>query len=171
MDESRYGQFATTGNGEAFSNNEATQEPVGLDELRIIAQRIGGDFGMKVEIGKSGEGSFFDPETVSITLDPEHIAKEPELAKFVVAHEGAHRAMTLGPRQLGLTREKIDELYSQIGFGYMHNVIEDCAVNQWVEETFVGLEPLVEKTYDDQFQEENAVLSTPCHLSNFVPIF
>ncbi len=69
-----------------------------LETLKIIAQRVGGDFGMKVELGKPGGGSYFNPEDRSITFDPLHIKENPEKAKFVAGHEGAHRAITLGPR-------------------------------------------------------------------------
>jgi len=129
--------------------------------LEIIAQRVGGDFRMEVKLGEPGGGSFFNPEDGSITFDPLHIKENPELAKFVAGHEGSHRAITPHPKELGLSLEKIIKLYSQIGFGYLQNVIEDPAVNTWMGERFPGLKPYIEKTYDQQFKEENAVLSTP----------
>ena len=129
--------------------------------LQIIAQIVGGDFRMEVKLGEPGGGSFFNPEDGSITFDPLHIKESPELAKFVAGHEGSHRAITPHPRELGLSREKIEELYSQIGFGYLQNVIEDQAVNDWMVERFPGLKPYIEKNYDQQFKEENVVLSTP----------
>jgi hypothetical protein len=129
--------------------------------LKIISQRVGGDFRMEVKLGKPGGGSFFNPEDGSITFDPLHIKENPELAKFVAGHEGSHRAITLHPKELGLSPEKIRELYSQIGFGYLQNVIEDPAVNTWMGERFPGLKLYTEKVYNEQFKEENAVLSTP----------
>jgi len=129
--------------------------------LKIIAKRVGGDFGMEVRLGEPGGGSFFNPEDGSITFDPLHIKENPELAKFVAGHEGSHRAITPNPKELGLSPEKINELYSQIGFGYLQNAIEDPAVNDWMKERFPGLKPYIEKTYNQQFKEENVVLSTP----------
>jgi len=129
--------------------------------LKIISQRVGGDFRMEVRLGEPGGGSFFNPEDGSITFDPLHIKENPELAKFVAGHEGSHRAITPHPKELGLSLEKIRELYSQIGFGYLQNAIEDPAVNDWMRERFPGLKPYIEKTYDQQFKEENVVLSTP----------
>ena len=124
--------------------------------LVIIAQIIGGDFGMEVKLGKPGGGSFFDPEKCSITFDPLHIKDNIELAKFVAGHEGSHRAISLGPKELGLSQEN-----SQIGFIYLQNVIEDPAVNDWMSGRFPGLKPYVKETYDEQLKEENVVLSTP----------
>lgn len=131
------------------------------ETLEIIAKRVGGDFGMKVKLGEPGQGSFFNPEDVSITLDPLHIKENPEQAKFVAGHEGAHRAITLGPRELGLLKDQIREYYSQIGFGYLQNVIEDPAVNDWMRRRFPGLDECVRRTYDQQLREEGVILSTP----------
>jgi hypothetical protein len=122
---------------------------------------VGGDFRMEVKLGEPGGGSFFNPEDCSITFDPLHIKENSELAIFIAGHEGAHRAITLHPKELGLSPEKIRELYSQIGFGYFQNVIEDPAVNTWMGERFPGLKPYTEKNYDQQLKEENAVLSRP----------
>jgi hypothetical protein len=145
---------------------EEKLEEIGIPEevwqiLEIIAKRVGGDFRMKVRLGEPGDGSFFNPEDGSITFDPLHIKENPELAKFVAGHEGAHRAITLHPKELGLSQEKIRELYSQIGFGYLQNVIEDPAVNDWMTRRFPGLKEYTKKTYDEQLKEEGAVLSTP----------
>ena len=129
--------------------------------LKIISQRVGGDFRMEVKLGKPGKGSFFNPEDGSITFDPLHIRENPEQAKFVAGHEGSHRAITPHHKELGLSEEKIRELHSQIGFGYLQNMIEDPAVNDWMKKRFPGLKEYVEKTYNKQLKEENVVLSTP----------
>ncbi len=128
--------------------------------MKIIAQRVGGDFGMEVKLGKPGNGSFFNPEDGSITFDPLHIKDNIERVKFVAGHEGSHRAITPGPREIGLSKEQIEEFYSQIGFGYLQNIIEDPAVNDWMSARFPGLKLYIEKFYNEQFKEENAVLST-----------
>ena len=129
--------------------------------LEIIAKKVGGDFGMEVKLGKPGQGSFFDPENGSITFDPLYIKENPELAKFVAGHEGAHRAISCGPDKIGLSKQQILEKYSQPGFGYLQNAIEDPAVNDWMRKRFPGLREYVERTYDEQLKEENAVLSNP----------
>lgn len=129
--------------------------------LEIIAKRVGGDFGMRVRLGEPGSGSFFNPEDCSITFDPFHIRENPELAKFVAGHEGAHRAITPGPKEIGISDEQVRKFYSQIGFGYLQNVIEDPAVNDWMQERFPGLREYTQKAYGEQLKEENAILSTP----------
>lgn len=132
-----------------------------LKTLELISQIVGGDFGMSVKIGNPGEGSFFDRERNSVTLDPSQIKENPDMAKFVVGHEGSHRAISPPLKEIGLNSEQIKELYSQVGFGYLQNVIEDPAVNDWMQEKFPGFEPLVKEIYSKRLEEENTVLSTP----------
>ena len=129
--------------------------------LKIISQRVGGDFRMEVKLGEPGGGSFFNPDDGSITFDPLQIIENPDQAKFIAGHEGSHRAITPHPKELGLSPKEIEELYSQIGFGYLQNAIEDPAVNDWMKKRFPGLKEYVEKTYNEQFKEENVVLSRP----------
>src|SRR3989344_9520801 len=129
--------------------------------LEIIAQRVGGDFNMKIKIGKPGGGSFFNPEECSITFDPIQVKDNPSFARFVAGHEGAHRAISPGPDKIGLSKTDTKELYSQVGFGYLQNVIEDPAVNDWMTGRFPGLSADEDTAYDEQFAQENAALITP----------
>lgn len=143
---------------------ETIKVEVSREELKIlelIAKIVGGDFGLEVRLGEPGGGSFFNPEDRSITFDPLHIKENPRLAKFVAGHEGSHRAITLGPEELGLSPEQTAKFYSQIGFGYLQNIIEDPAVNNWMRKGFPGLADHIEETYDEQLKEEGVVLSTP----------
>ncbi len=132
-----------------------------FDDLILIAQRVGGDFGMKVMVGKEGEGSFYNPDEVSITIDPLHVKESPSEAKFVVAHEGGHRAITRSPRELGVPEKVTQQLYGEVGFGYLQNAIEDPADNTWVTRRYPGLDGYFKENYDKQFEQENAVLSSP----------
>jgi len=144
---------------ESFEKIEISEED--WQVLKIISQRVGGDFRMEVKLGEPGGGSFFNPEDCSITFDPLHIKENRELAIFTAGHEGAHRAITPHPRELGLPQEKIREFYSQIAFRYIQNVIEDLAVNNWMTEGFPGLKEYTQRTYDEILKEEGVVLSTP----------
>jgi len=135
-------------------DNEEPQEakvpPEIWDELKIIAQTVGGDFRMKICLGTPGGGSFFDPYNISITFDPLHIIENPTLAKFVAGHEGGHRAISLSPTKLGVSIKEIIELYSQVGFGYLQNIIEDPAVNDWLRGRFPSLRGYIKEVYDQQ---------------------
>lgn len=132
-----------------------------LKELSTIAQVVGGDFGMNIKVGEPGHGSYYDSVNVSITMDPEHLLRNPNEAKFIVAHEGGHRAITRSPMQLGVPNEIINNLYSKPGFAFIQNAIEDPADNDWFSKKFVGLKEYVKETYDKEFESEDVVLSTP----------
>ena len=136
-------------------------DPEFIRRLETVAKVIGGDYGMKVSIGKPGEGSYFNPREATIQFDPLYIKEDPEKAIFVAGHEGSHRAVSRSPQELGMKEEKIKELYSKLGFGYFQNVIEDAAVNDWLKEKFPGMKPYKEKFYDKAFEEENAPIVTP----------
>jgi uncharacterized protein YegL len=132
-----------------------------FEEVSTIAQIVGGDFEMKVKIGEPGRGSFFNPEEVSISIDPEHLQKNQNEAKFVVAHEGGHRAISRSPMQIGVSKEVVNELYSKTGFGFIQNAIEDPADNDWFSKKFAGLRQYVKENYDQQFNSDDAILGTP----------
>jgi len=144
---------------EGFGKIEIPEED--LQTLKIISQRVGGDFRMEVKLGEPGGGSFFNPKDGSITFDPLHIRENPDQAKFIAGHEGSHRAISLHPKELGLSQEEIKGLYSQIGFSYTQNAIEDPAVNDWMTKRFPGLKKYAKEAYDELLKEENAVLSSP----------
>jgi len=132
-----------------------------FSELQIIAQRVGADFQMQVEIGAPGSGSYFDMERCLITLDAEHVTRNPSLAKFVAGHEGAHRRITIPPVLLGIPEDELKVLFKQIGFHSIYNALEDTAVNTWLNKTYPGIRSHTEKVYDEMFEKPDAVLGTP----------
>lgn len=131
-------------------------------ELAVLAQVVGGDFDMKVKFGQIGQGSYFNPEDSSITLDP-FILKENKkwLAEFVAGHEGGHRAITRSLEQIGIKKEKAIQLYDKIGFGYLSNCLEDCADNDWVGKVFEKFKDASDRNYQEQFETQNAEMTTP----------
>lgn len=136
-------------------------DPKVLGELMVIAQRIGGDFRMSVELGTPGEGSFFDPYTCQISLDPIHVAESPLFAKFVAGHEGSHRAITLRLEDVGLSTEESSYLLSHVGFHAGFNGCEDNAVNTWMMKVFPGMESSVKAVYNEMFAREKVEVQLP----------
>jgi len=137
-------------------------EPDRLEQLKAIGRFIGRDWGMKVELGEPGAGSRFNPEKNSIQLDPLHVADPDRVdtAEFVVAHEGGHRAVTRLGESLGLTKERVKQLYGQLGFGFGFNAVEDPAENNWWSRQYEGLAPAMRHFYDTQLEKDAAVLGT-----------
>src|SRR3989338_3259828 len=87
--------------------------------IRTVAE----DETVAVQIGEQGKGNFFDEENNRIVLDPLDLTSENIWrAEIIGVHEAAHRAISRSPKKLGLTDEKINELFRQLGFGYLHNI-------------------------------------------------
>ena len=128
--------------------------------IRVIAKKVGGDFGMEVKLGKPGGGSHFNNDSIEIILDPLCIIESSDRAKFLPGHEGAHRAISPSPLQIGLSKRETEELFSQIGFAYLHNIIEDPAVDDWLAGRFPGIEPIMKRLFDEDISEEENVVLT-----------
>jgi len=172
-----------------FPEGEKPIEEEGLEEieipeedwqvLKIIAQRVGGDFRMEVKLGppyleeinpltgqkeKIPYVAFENVEERSITFNPLFVKENPRKAKRIAAHEGAHRAITRGYHEIGLAEDQIRRLQSPeyLGFSSFNNIgLEDPRVNNWDTGRFPGLRELNQEVYDEQLKEENAQFITP----------
>lgn len=140
------------------------------ETLGLIAKMVGKDFGMKVEFGEAGGGSYFAPEDKTIpkekwnniTLDPVILLEFEGVDEFVAAHEGAHRAITRTMERVALKPKQEREKYAEkVGWGFIHNALEDPAVNNWVGGLYQRTEKILDKNYEQQFGKEGAVMSTP----------
>ncbi len=147
--------------------------------LEIIAKRVGGDFGMKVEQGppylkeinpltgqeeKIPYVAFENVAERSITFNPLFVKENPRKAKRIAAHEGSHRAITRGEHEIGLSKEQVKKLSSSeyIGFHSFRNIgLEDPRVNNWDTRKFPALIELNKELYDEQLKEENAQFIAP----------
>lgn len=163
---------------------EEKKEQIGISKedwqmLEIIAKRVGGDFGMKVKQGppyleefnpltgkkeKIPYIAFEDVQERSVTFNPLFIRENPRKAKRIAAHEGAHRAISRGYHEIGLSNELIQKLQSSdyIGFHSFYNIgLEDPRVNNWDTEKFPGLIELNKEFYDEMLKKENVPLIAP----------
>ena len=138
--------------------------------LERIAKMVGSDFGMKVQFGQVGGGSYFVPEDPqiprdqwnSIKLDPLTLLEAEGTDEFVAAHEGAHRAITRTIEQVALKpKHEIAKFSEKVGRSYIFNALEDPAVNDWVRSLYPRIGGVMDAAYDTQFEKEGAVMSTP----------
>ncbi len=158
---------------EKKASPETEIDPEVERRLKTIAQRVGGDFGMKLEIIPAGKrptgepelGTYFNPKETKIVFDPEDVKRDPQEAEFIAGHEGGHRAITRGPESIDLKKEKAEEIYRQLGFAFTFNALEDPADNNWIREKFPGLESNIKKTYDKMLEASDKE-DTPLGLSH-----
>ncbi len=148
--------------------DEVIKEKTGV--LGTIARMVGSDFVMQANFGTPGEGSFFVPEDKTIpsdrwntiNLDPLILLDFDGADEFVAAHEGAHRAITRTLDQARLkTKSEQDKYATKIGWAFIHNALEDPAVNDWVSSVYPRISEIMDRNYDKQFLEEGSVMSTP----------
>lgn len=149
------------------------------ETLKIIVQRVGGSFRMKVKLGppyleeinpltgrreKIPYTAFEDLVERSMTFNPFLVKNNPRKAKRIAAHEGAHGAISRGEHEIGLSEEQIQKLSSSeyLGFHSFRNIgLEDPRVDNWAPERFPGLGELNKEVYDAQLEEENVQFFTP----------
>lgn len=142
------------------SNNEIVLDAETVLELQIIAQQIAGDLGLEIAIGEPGKGSFFSFTPPRITLDPIQVAQDPDLAKFIAGHEGAHRRFSPSPFDIMSCDAEVEELFSQPGFHATQNTIEDCAVNDGMSREVVGMQKYT-TAYYAKAEKNGLQISTP----------
>lgn len=111
---------------ERFSSEDRQVIKEKLHILSSLVYLIGKDYGMEVEINPE-EGWHWDFENNVVRADPQDLLTKPiEFLRFVMSHEAGHRRISRGfeviPR----------EVWSQPGFGFMMNAIEDPRDNNFV---------------------------------------
>jgi hypothetical protein len=111
--------------------------------------------------------SFIDFKERSITFNPLYVNENPMEAQHTAAHEGAHRAITRGYHEIGLSDEQIRKLSSPeyLGFYSFYNIaLEDPRVDTWSAARFPGLRELNKMFYDKQFKKGGQFMVTEVDL-------
>jgi len=110
--------------------------------LSSLAYFIGKDFTIPVDFNQPKTGWHWDATNNVIRIDPEDVLHKPmDYLRFVIAHEGGHRR---------ITRSEFipPETWSQPGFGFMMNAIEDCRMNNFVAESYPKFREDMNFAYD-----------------------
>lgn len=130
-----------------------------FEQLRRYAQLIGGSAGIVVSRGKPGEGSYCDLNTSEIVLDPCDVEGDFNRAVTTTGHEGAHARISAPlSTRTDIPPAKLEALSGELGYRYLHNVHEDPAVNNWLMNSYPGVQEPVKRTYQRAFENENAEL-------------
>lgn len=98
--------------------------------LSSLAYFIGKDFQIPVELNTPGAGWHWDFQANIIRIDPKDLLEKPmDYLRFVISHEGGHR-------RISRTDFIPLETWSQPGFSFMMNAIEDPRDNNFVAESY-----------------------------------
>lgn len=106
---------------------QTAENPVISEQLRrkaeIIALFMGGDYNMTVGVGPYGSGWHWDFVKNHVNMDAKDLLEESEdVVKGVAAHEGNHK--------LASRPEHVKDLWTEPGFAFGLNAVEDPRVNQ-----------------------------------------
>lgn len=116
-----------------------------LAELQSLAALASSRPNIMVEEGESGCAWSFNWATGVITVNPaDLVLRPPDFCRGLILHEAAHGAITriadIVPRKL---RQR------EPGIHHLLNVVEDCRIENWLQQRFPGCRPWV-RLYNDR---------------------
>lgn len=116
-----------------------------LPELQSLAALASSLPDITVEVGEPDCPWSFNWATRIITINPEDLAlRAPDYCRGLILHEAAHGAITrygqIVPRDL---------MESEPGFHHLLNVVEDCRIENWLQQRFPGCRPWI-RLYNDR---------------------
>ena len=126
------------------------ENPNMLSELQSLAALASSLPDITVETGEPGCPWSFNWATRIITADPADLTlRPPDYCRGLILHEAAHGAITrigdIVPR---------DIMQAEPGLHHLLNVVEDCRIENWLQQRFPGCRPWV-RLYNDR------LLATP----------
>lgn len=142
-------------------NQENILDNFSISERKIIEERlhilsplclyVSRDYDMKIELNAKGEGWHWDFEHNIVRADAGDLLEKPiDYLRFVIQHEAGHRLIS---RVNGVIP---DEVWSQTGFSFMSNAIEDPRDNNFVADNVPKFRNEMKVAYetDENFEQE-----------------
>lgn len=119
--------------------------------LSSLGYFIGRDFRIPIELNEPGAGWHWNFKDNEIRVDPKDLVEKPmDYLRFVISHEGGHRRMT--------RVDKVPpEIWTQPGFSFMTNALEDPRTNNFVADVYPGFRRQMTFAYDlvNKLEAEN----------------
>ncbi|MCB0311277.1 MAG: hypothetical protein KDD42_08580, partial [Bdellovibrionales bacterium] len=130
-----------------------------LQEFIEIAHDVSLNQEIQVLIGKPNQGSLKLLHTNYIIVDPLMVKENPGQGRFVTGHEASHDAISRSMIELGISPAQSELLYSKLGYAFIHNIVEDPAVNDFMCLRRPDLREEVRRFYDKAFSKQNTVMA------------
>lgn len=116
-----------------------------LPELQSLAALASSLPDIHVVVGEPGCLWSFNWPTRVITTNPEDLVlREPDYCRGLILHEAAHAAITRYGQMVPLDLMKLET-----GLNHLLNVIEDCRIENWLQQRFPGCRPWI-RLYNDR---------------------
>ena len=133
---------------EQFSEDEQREIKYKQRILSSLAYYIGKDFEIPVRLNEPGKGWHWNFADNEIKIDPKDLLEKPfEYLSFVICHEGGHR-------RISRTEFIPMEIWSQPGFSFLMNAIEDPRDNNFVAENYHKFRSQMELAYEHDLDVE-----------------
>ncbi len=156
------------GQAEILSHFSSEQQAVIVYRQKLLAPLayfIGKDFQIPVELNTPGEGWHLDLAENKIRIDPYDLLEKPmEYLRFVICHEGGHRRVSR-IEQIPL------ETWTQPGFAFMMNAIEDPRTNNFVAEAYPRFGEQMDSAYDEDLNLSEKATDAAQKKLGFTPRF
>lgn len=134
-----------------FSPEQQTTIQYRQQLLAPIGSFIGKDFRMPIELNDPGGGWYWDFGENKVRVDPQDLLEKPiDYLRFVIAHEGGHR-------RISRMAEIPPEIWNQVGFSVLMNVIEDPRDNNFISEAYPRIKGQMDLAYrlDHDFEAKS----------------
>jgi len=116
-----------------------------LPELQSLAALASSLPDITVKTGDAGCSWSFNWATRVITADPADLTlRPPDYCRGLILHEAAHGAIT----RIGDIVSK-DLMQNEPGLHHLLNVVEDCRIENWLQQRFPGCRPWI-RLYNDR---------------------
>jgi Mg-chelatase subunit ChlD len=116
-----------------------------IPELQSLAALASSLPDIQVVVGEPGCLWSFNWPTRVITTNPEDLVlREPDYCRGLILHEAAHGAITRYGQMVPL-----DLMKSEPGLHHLLNVIEDCRIENWLQQRFPGCRHWI-RLYNDR---------------------
>ena len=116
-----------------------------LAELQSLAALASSLPDITVETGEPGCLWSFNWTTRLITADPADLTlRHPDYCRGLILHEAAHGAIT---RIGGIVPPEL--MQNEAGLHHLLNVVEDCRIENWLQQRFPGCRPWI-RLYNDR---------------------
>ena len=120
-----------------------------VEKIETVARFITANRSTRVLLGAPGAGNFVDQRNGEIIFDPDFIREDPNKAKLAGVKQSAESVILVNPAKIGLEQEVVDQLFSQTGFTFAHNILEGLTAEEWARSKYSGASILLDTLYAD----------------------
>ena len=119
-----------------------------LSRIETLVGFVSANSLLRVSLGSAGEGNLVIPRKRQIVLDPDFIEANPNRAQLVALKYAAESVVLVDNLKVaGLDKNKIEEVFSQPGFTFVHSILESLTAENWAISRYSGAATMFDELY------------------------